>query len=190
MINLDLRDKDCSNALLELENELKNNSTGEKIVCVVSSETTKSTIENMLMTEGYTFKITSNKNDFYIEIIKNIKSSDEFNKNYVIVFDKNYMGEGDKELGEALMKSFVYTLSEMSNLPSHILLYNEGVKLVSEGSEMLDRFVLLSDKGVNILSCGSCVKYFELVEKIKVGRISNMFEIITTQTLADKIIKP
>ncbi|QVK19865.1 sulfurtransferase-like selenium metabolism protein YedF [Mycoplasmatota bacterium] len=185
----DLRNIGDRNPVVELEKELSNIKSGNRIVCIVTNDSTKNIIENMLSKKGYSFKTTFLREDFYIEFINEVKTKDEY-RDYVVVIDKLYMGEAEKELGKGLLKSFIYTLCEMNDLPTHVLLYNEGVKLVSDKSELINKFTSLSEKGVEILCCGSCLKYFELVEKIKTGRISNMFEIISVQINASKIIKP
>lgn len=188
MIKLDFRNRESLEFLNQLEIELKNNKD-KMIVCIVNSLESKKAIEKILDKGEHIYKETSLKDEYYIEIIIN-KQYKCIDRDYVVVIDKDYMGERDRELGTALIKSFITTLSEINKLPSHILLYNEGVKLVSEGSQILEKFISLSDKGVEILCCGSCIKYFDLTDKIMVGRISNMLEILSTQICANKVIKP
>ncbi|MBP6323337.1 MAG: sulfurtransferase-like selenium metabolism protein YedF, partial [Fusobacteriaceae bacterium] len=108
----------------------------------------------------------------------------------VIVIDSDEMGKGDPKLGKALMKAFIYTLTELETLPETIILYNKGVFLVAEGSDSIEDLEKLSSLGVNIFSCGACVNFYELVEKVKIGSVTNMYNILNLQTKAKRIIKP
>ena len=87
------------------------------------------------------------------------------------------MGKGSEELGKILMKSFVYTLTEATPYPSTLVFFNSGVYLTCEGSEVLEDLRKLEAEGVEIISCGTCLDYYEIKDKLKVGEISNMYTI-------------
>jgi selenium metabolism protein YedF len=87
------------------------------------------------------------------------------------------IGSGNEELGALLIKGFLSTLLETSPLPERIIFMNGGVKLATEGSASLDKLALLAERGVEILSCGTCLDFYKLKDKLAVGRVSNMFEI-------------
>ena len=110
--------------------------------------------------------------------------------NTVVVLSSNKMGEGSEELGQILMKGFIYALTELDELPSTILLYNSGVKLSTEGSNSINDLKTLQAQGVEILSCGTCLNYYELTEKLEVGEVTNMYFILEKMSQADKIIRP
>ncbi len=93
-----------------------------------------------------------------------------------------------KELGKLLIKGFIYTSSEYDKLPKTIVFFNSGVKLTTEGSPCLDDLEKLQDNGVEIISCGTCLDYYGLKEKLKVGEISNMYTIYETLFNAGKVI--
>jgi selenium metabolism protein YedF len=107
---------------------------------------------------------------------------------YVIASDT--MGRGDDTLGRSLLKTFMQTIKDVSPLPSKIIFYNSGVKLVCEGSAALDALRYLQEKGVNILVCGTCLEFYELKAEIQVGQISNMYEIMTTMMEASRVVSP
>ncbi len=109
-------------------------------------------------------------------------------KKLVMVISKNVLGGGDDKLGTALMKSYLYALSESDNLPSHLLFLNGGVKLTIEDSECLESIQSLKDKGVTILSCGTCLDFYGIKSKLKVGEITNMYTIVEEMTSADNTI--
>jgi len=111
-------------------------------------------------------------------------------KNTVIVLGSNTMGSGSDELGEILMKGFVFALTKQSTLPQTVLLYNSGVKLASEGSDSIPDLKVLEEEGVEILACGTCLSYYELTEKLQVGSVTNMYEIAEKMTEAGFIVRP
>ena len=87
-----------------------------------------------------------------------------------------------------LMRNFLHTLSEVSPRPERVILVNSGVKLVIEGSEVLDDLRALEEQGTKILACGTCLGYYEIKDKVAVGRISNMYDIASMLLGAGKIV--
>jgi selenium metabolism protein YedF len=108
----------------------------------------------------------------------------------VIVLSSDRMGSGDEKLGQILMKGFVYALTELEQLPKQIVLYNSGAKLSAEGSDSLEDLKLLESQGVEILTCGTCLNYYNLTEKLAVGTVTNMYAIAEILMSAGKVIKP
>ena len=110
-------------------------------------------------------------------------------ENLVIVIGNDKLGLGDDELGTLLMKSYIFALSESDRLPSDIIFLNGGVKLAVEGSDCLTSIKALSEKGVNILCCGTCLDFYGLKEKLGVGEITNMYTIVEKMNTAANTIK-
>lgn len=108
----------------------------------------------------------------------------------VVVIASASMGEGSEELGGALMKGFIYALSQQDALPAAILLYNGGVRLAVEGSASLEDLKSLEAQGVEILSCGTCLNFYGLTDKLAVGEVTNMYTIVEKMTDADLVVKP
>lgn len=108
----------------------------------------------------------------------------------VVVIRSNVMGEGDPELGKVLIKGFIYALSQQEELPKTILFYNGGAYLTCEGSVSLDDLKELEHRGVKILTCGTCLNFYGLSEKLKVGEVTNMYEIAETMSKASLIVSP
>ena len=108
----------------------------------------------------------------------------------VAVISSDKMGGGSDELGGALMKAFVYALSQQETLPDTILCYNGGVKLTCEGSESLEDLKGMAERGVEILSCGTCLNYYDLKEKLAVGEVTNMYVIVEKMSGADRVVRP
>ena len=107
-----------------------------------------------------------------------------------VVFSSDRMGEGAEELGKNLMKSFIFALSNVDPLPTAMVFYNSGAYLTSEDSPVLSDLKNLEKAGVKIMTCGLCADYYKIKEKLGVGIISNMYEIVDTQMQSQKIIKP
>lgn len=105
-----------------------------------------------------------------------------------IIVNSAFFGHGDNELGARLMGSFLRKLSTEANKPKEIVFYNSGVKLLAEGSAVLDAMELLAAAGIDLIACGTCVSYFNLQDKIKAGRVGDMVTIISTLANSDKVI--
>lgn len=110
--------------------------------------------------------------------------------NTVVVLSSDKMGEGDDKLGRTLLKNFIYALKEQVHLPKTILIYNSGVYLVAKGSDSLEDLKHLESQGVQILTCGTCLNYYQLTESLEVGTVTNMYTIAEKQMSANKIINP
>jgi len=106
----------------------------------------------------------------------------------VLLIGSDQMGRGAEELGGILMRSLMHTLTEVSPLPDVLILINGGVRLVVEGSPVLDDLRALADRGVQILACGTCLSYYELKDKVAVGTVSNMYTIAETLLGAGRVV--
>ncbi len=107
----------------------------------------------------------------------------------VVFIASDAVGDGERELGEALMRSAIKTLAAVEPLPSALLMMNSGVKLCCEGSAALADLAKLADAGVEILNCGTCLDYYGLVDDLRVGEVSNMKEILERQAGASTVIR-
>ena len=111
-------------------------------------------------------------------------------KGMLVVLSGNTMGSGDEKLGKALMKAFVFALTKQDVLPETILCYNTGAYLTTEGADTLEDLKLLESEGVTILTCGTCLDFYGLKEKLAVGGITNMYEIVQRMESAQTIVRP
>lgn len=111
-------------------------------------------------------------------------------KNITVVISSDKMGEGSDELGKALLKGFIFALSQQDELPSVILLYNGGARMSTEGSQALEDLRSMEARGVEILTCGTCLNHYGLTEKLAVGSVTNMYAIVEKMMQASMIIKP
>lgn len=111
-------------------------------------------------------------------------------KNTVVVISADHMGEGDDTLGKALMKGFIYAISQQDELPKTILFYNGGARLTCEDAPTLEDLHSLEAQGVEILTCGTCLNHYGLTDALKVGTVTNMYVIAEKMSQASLIIKP
>lgn len=110
--------------------------------------------------------------------------------NTVVVISSDRMGSGNDELGRVLIKGFIFAVTQLDTLPKAMLFYNGGATLTAEGSDSLEDLKSLEAQGVEIMTCGTCLDYYGLKEKLAVGTVTNMYSIVETMASAGKIIKP
>lgn len=108
----------------------------------------------------------------------------------VVVLSSDAMGSGNDELGRALMKGFVFALTQMEKAPDTVLLYNGGARLSSEVPETIEDLKKLEQAGTKVMTCGTCLNFYELTEKLAVGEVTNMYVICEKQMNAAKVIRP
>ncbi len=123
-------------------------------------------------------------------IEKQVTTTSNDKENTVAVLSSNKMGEGDDELGKVLIKGFIFAITQLDKLPKSVLLYNSGVKLSSKGSDSIEDLKLLEQKGVEILNCGTCLNFYNLQDKLEVGKITNMYSIVEELASANNVIRP
>lgn len=100
------------------------------------------------------------------------------------------MGSGSEELGRTLLKGFIYALGQQDQLPETILFYNGGASITCEDSPALEDLRSLEAQGVEILTCGTCLNFYGLTDKLQVGGVTNMYTIVEKMTGAGLLVKP
>lgn len=115
---------------------------------------------------------------------------DAWKKGMLVVLSGNTMGSGDERLGKALMKAFVFALTKQDVLPETILCYNTGAYLTTDGADTLEDLKLLESEGVTVLTCGTCLDFYGLKEKLAVGGVTNMYDIVERMESAQTIVRP
>jgi selenium metabolism protein YedF len=169
---------------------------GELLV-IVNNAVSCNNVERFAQSQGCSVEVERKGEDFSI-LIRKGKVKEETEplqekkkpKKIAVYINSHLMGNGDEALGSFLMKAFLKTLLELDTKPNRLLLVNSGVQLATEGSKVLDTLMALSERGVEVLSCGTCLDFFGLKGKLKVGVVSNMYEIIQSMVEADRLIRP
>jgi selenium metabolism protein YedF len=100
------------------------------------------------------------------------------------------MGSGNDELGRILLRNFLLTLAELEIPPATIYFINDGVKLTVDGADTVEILQKLADLGIDLAACGLCLDFFKLREKVAVGRITNMLDIVQGMANAGSVLRP
>ena len=193
---IDCRGLACPQPVITTKQALDQLKEGELMV-IVDNASSCNNVERFVRGQGCSVEIKESGQDFYIHVQKTSREDekkktqpDEKVKKVVVYINSYLLGGGDEALGSFLMKAFLKTLLDLETQPSRLILLNSGVQLATEDSKVLETLKLLSEKGVEIVCCGTCIDYYELKGKIRVGVISNMYEIIQSMLEADRVIKP
>ena len=110
------------------------------------------------------------------------------NNTTILVFTRNGLGEAPAELQQKLVAKFLQLNLEVNQLPAKILFYTDGVKLACEGSPVVDELKAMKDRGVELILCSTCLDYFGLRDKVRVGIVGGMPDIIEAMSEAAKVI--
>lgn len=105
----------------------------------------------------------------------------------VFLIQSEGLGRGDDKLGLMLMANFLRLLGDSKDKPSTLVFWNSGVRLVCEGSPVLDHLKRLEDRGIEILACTTCLEYFDLMDKLKIGKPTTMIKSIQAMLSSDMV---
>ena len=122
------------------------------------------------------------------EILDEIEENKNALGTWSVFIGKEIIGAGNEELGKSLMKMYFYTISEGDDLPKSVLFMNDGVKVPTLNEQAIEHLMDLEKKGVEILVCGACLDFYGLEENLKVGKVSNMYDITNCMKEASKVI--
>ena len=107
----------------------------------------------------------------------------------VLLVASDRLGDGPEELGRLLMKNFIMTLLDMTEVPDRIFFVNAGVLLATEGSELVEALVQLGNRGAEVSCCGICLDFFNRRDKLQAGTVTNMFTIAETLLTAGSVVR-
>ena len=150
----------------------------DRLVTIVDRTAALENVTKLARSQGYEVEVEDKEGDYYITMVRSreISAQDAGDQEDVAILITNrYFGQGDEELGKILMRSFLYTLTELNGRVKNIIFMNSGVFLTTEGSEVLEILQSLSQEGVEILSCGTCLDFYGLKDKLAVGDVNNMY---------------
>lgn len=205
MITINAIGDNCPIPVVKTLNTIRELKNAEVIETLVDNETAVQNLTRMANQKGYgvkseklgdkEFKVTVTVGD---AALNQTADTEEVScilprtgkKNTVVVISSKAMGHGSDELGTALMKGFLYALGQQEQLPATILFYNGGASIPCEGSVSLEDLRSMEAQGVEILTCGTCLNFYGLTEKLAVGTVTNMYTIVEMMNGADIIIKP
>ncbi|MFH2011620.1 MAG: sulfurtransferase-like selenium metabolism protein YedF [Pseudomonadota bacterium] len=193
---IDVRGLACPQPVINTKKTLEEIEEGILTV-IVDNVAARDNVRRFAESQGCTVNVEEDNGDYRLEIAKGFPCEVESktreakgNDNIVVYINSNLMGVGDEELGNILMDAFLKTMIVASPRPRKIIFVNSGVKLVIEGSDIVGHIKEMEKKGIEVLSCGTCLNFYGIKEKLQVGVISNMYDIIESLIEADKVIIP
>ncbi len=199
---VDALGKACPIPVIMAKKEIENNE--ENLVVKVDNRAAVENLKKLAASCGYQSEVTEEDSIFLVSLWKDCEECREIllevpekkeavavpsgNGEYVVFIGKEWIGDGDHELGKNLMRMFFYTLTESDHLPKAVLFMNGGVKLAVEDEQVISHLGVLKEKGVEILVCGTCLSFFGIAEELKIGVVSNMYDIAGKMQEAGKVI--
>lgn len=201
---VDARGLACPLPVVNTKNEMKNMNPGETVEVLVDNEIAVQNLTKFANVRNHAVESEKLAEHEYRVLITAGEKTEEpaaeqeeeevcvpCQKNgNVVVLSSNKMGQGEEALGKTLMKAFIFALTKQDTLPETILLYNSGAFLSCEGSDSLEDLKALEAEGVQIYTCGTCLSFYGLTEKLGVGGVTNMYDIVETMSNAGRIIQP
>jgi selenium metabolism protein YedF len=193
MKEIDCRSMACPQPVLTTKKTMEE-SEDKEFILIVDNSASRDNVERFAQSQGAMVDVEKKGNDFFLHIQKKgacelAGSVPKVNK-VVVYINSNLLGIGEEALGTILMRAFLKTLLDLRPIPAKLIFINSGVRLTTEGSEVIETLNGISEKGVEILSCGTCLDFYGLKEKLKVGVISNMYDIAQSLLEADRLIRP
>jgi selenium metabolism protein YedF len=188
-VEVDARGLPCPQPVINTKKALEEIEEGTLTVLVDSVES-RENVRRFAQSQGCQIEITERDGTFCLEITKKgAGQTGSVKVNDVFFITSDQLGTGDKGFGENLMTNFINTLGEAASRPARVIFANSGVRLTTEGSEVLETLRRLEQEGVEIASCGSCLEFYHLADKLRVGMVTNSYEVVETLISAEKVIK-
>lgn len=204
MINeLDCRGMNCPGPVLNVRDIIDKESPGN-ITVLVDNEAARQNVSRFLEYKNYLVNSEMRGGDFLVVGTKldgsettmeapffslaKVREVEVGAKKVMVLVTSIHMGHGDEGLGDMLMFNFIKTLKEMGPDLWRVVFVNSGVSFTAAGSDAVPILQELCENGVQILACGACLAYFHVLDKIRVGEVTNMLEIVKSMQLADSVI--
>ena len=192
---IDARGKACPTPVIMAKKAI---SAGESTFTVLVDNTTAvENLKRLAENQGFDAAVTEQGGAFHLAFVRTGCPACEEAVNsplptpggdWAVFVGRDIIGDGDRELGTNLMRMFFYTLSQGEDKPGAVLFMNAGVKLPTLDEQVVEHLKALSAVGVEILVCGTCLNFYGLTEQLRVGTVSNMYDIVTRMQKAGKVI--
>jgi len=106
----------------------------------------------------------------------------------VLVTRLGFGTTADERFGIDMLERFLHTLESRSDQPAAICCYTEGVRAMVDDSPVLLNLQMLEDAGVEIIACGTCLDHYGLTDRLAVGRVGAMTDIVEMMARASKVV--
>jgi selenium metabolism protein YedF len=190
---LDMSGQPCPLPVIAAKKALREAAPGDQLTIVVDNDIARQNLEKMAAGLGHSALSKAREDGALVDVritagAPRPQPAAE-GRGLTVAIGRETLGGGrDESLGKALMKSFIQSLTELETAPEYVFFFNGGAFLTTEGSACLDDLRLLADKGAVIATCGACLNFYQLVDKLKVGAPTNMMAIAGTMAQAAKVI--
>ncbi len=192
---IDARNLSCPQPVMLTAEALN---TANEVVTIVNSTSGKENVSRFGKSQGCNVSVEQKEDGVYVTLKKAkvespapVPAADppKSATKIVLFIGSDVIGRGDDhQLGSLLMEKFLHTVGALPQKPETILMINNGVKLVAEDSPALGELKQLESQGIEIMACGTCLQRFQLAEKVKVGKITDMYTIADLLLKAGKVV--
>jgi selenium metabolism protein YedF len=200
MIKVNAIGDTCPIPVVKTKNAIKELNGAGEVQTLVDNEIAVQNLTKMANQKGYgvkserlsdgSFAVTMTIGDVPVTEEETTVCIPDTVGNVVVAITSRFMGVGDEKLGATLMKGFIFALTQLDELPKTILFYNGGASLTCDDSPALEDLKSLEAQGVEVLTCGTCLDFYNLKDKLAVGGVTNMYAIAEKMMQASHIIKP
>jgi selenium metabolism protein YedF len=200
---VDARGQLCPRPIILTKKALNDQNVKNEFILLVDNEIAKENVERFLLDNNIRFQTNEKAGHFQIQVSKTgvpvtadaeayctVAPTKEKPGHTLICIKNDKMGFGNEDLGGLLLKAFVNTIKEVQPMPHTIIFYNSGVLLTTVNSALLPPLKELESLGVELLICGTCAEFYKIKDQIRVGKISNMYDIVSSLANAGSIIYP
>lgn len=188
VITVDNRGLSCPQPVIHTKKALSNLAEGQALVSIVDNEVAKENVRRFAASAGCQVEIEEKDGLYFLTLLRSgvapalqvptPEKQDLPLGQHVVFIRSNFLGLGSDELGALLMRSFFYAVNQTpESLPVAVVLMNSGVQLAIENSPVLADLQSLAAVGVEIVACGTCLDFYGVKDQLRVGRISNMYDI-------------
>jgi len=195
-IKIDARGLACPKPVIETKKALEQIPEGN-IITLVDNSIARDNVSKLASSLHLHFTVEEQEENYQISIFKgeyanyqeeNVEKRPNLS-NVVFLIGTDTLGEGDRDLGEILMKGYIYALTEYEPYPKAIIFVNSGVNLAIEGAATLQHLKQLQEVGTEIMVCGTCLDYYGIKPLLAVGEVTNMYSIVEYMSEAGNTIK-
>lgn len=201
---IDTQGQQCPAPIIATKRALKESAAGDSFEVLTDNKTALDNISRFLKDNKTAYSVMENSGVWTITVTKGNKDViltnaevyctpeiPHFSKgDFIIVFNSDKMGEGDEELGRLLISNFIKAIKDLDELPKKIVFYNNGVKMVTNSSPVIEHLRDLEKMGVELILCATCVSHYSLESVVGAGTVSNMYTIAEVMASSGNIVKP
>jgi len=204
---VDARGKACPQPVILTKQALAAGDPAGEVLVVVDNATAKGNVQRFAESQGRRVEVEERAGEYQVRVFGSAETTsaqlsgelsapaasvavvaEAARPGLVVQFGGDQLGRGEEQLGEALMKTFIYTLAQLEERPRAMVFLNRGVFLTTEGSPVLAHLLELAEVGTEVVSCGTCLDFYGRKELLRVGQVGNMYSIVEILAAAGRLI--